>query len=240
MTMKKDERILQLKITLDGIQPPIWRRFLTKDSINFKQLHKIIQTVMGWQDDHLYEFNIGNVSITPSDDGYNLAESSFHALFKSPECFKLIEKAKQTGKKIDLSAMNDLLRKADKNRSKTDSNLKTPISTLLNSENLKFDYTYDFGDCWKHQVIVEKIIVPEAERSYPFCIDGKRNCPPEDCGSIPGYYELMKIRQNKNHPDYQERIVEWLGEGYDPELFIIDWVNASLQGRKAKAVWIKK
>ena len=56
-------KILQVKIYLNDIQPEIWRRFLVEDSINFHQLHKIIQIVMGWGNYHMYGFIFGNVSI---------------------------------------------------------------------------------------------------------------------------------------------------------------------------------
>ncbi|HKX32594.1 MAG TPA: hypothetical protein VJ302_33220, partial [Blastocatellia bacterium] len=43
-------------------------------------------------------------------------------------------------------------------------------------------YEYDFGDCWRHEVTVEKIRPPQEGESYPQCIAGARACPPEDCG----------------------------------------------------------
>ena len=46
-------KILQLKIVLKGSKPPVWRRFLVKDSMTFHKLHNIIQDVMGWKNCHL-------------------------------------------------------------------------------------------------------------------------------------------------------------------------------------------
>ncbi len=51
---------------------------------------------------------------------------------------------------------------------------------------------------------------------------------PEDYGSYPGYYELMKIKKNKKHPEYKERIKEWLGEDFDFEHFDIEEINKEL------------
>jgi hypothetical protein len=45
-----------------------------------------------------------------------------------------------------------------------------------------FRYEYDFTDNWKHQIRFEAIIASEPYRRYPVCIDGRRDCPPEDCG----------------------------------------------------------
>ena len=55
-----------------------------------------------------------------------------------------------------------------------------------------FRYTYDFGDGWLHQLLVEKMLSPtEAPGPYPQCLKGKRACPPEDCGGIWGYEDIL-------------------------------------------------
>jgi hypothetical protein len=92
----------------------------------------------------------------------------------------------------------------------------------------KFGYVYDFGDNWEHTLVVEKILDAKDVAECPTCLKGERACPPEDCGSYPGYYELMKIKKNKKHPEYKERIVEWLGEDFDFEDFDIDKINKEL------------
>jgi hypothetical protein len=48
--------IYQLKLTLKGSKPPIWRRVQVPGSITLATLHWIIQVVMGWQDYHLHQF----------------------------------------------------------------------------------------------------------------------------------------------------------------------------------------
>ena len=55
-------RIYQLKITLDGSKPPIWRRVEVADSVTLAQLHTIIQTAMGWTDSHLHMFHVGGAT----------------------------------------------------------------------------------------------------------------------------------------------------------------------------------
>ncbi len=54
---KKADTIYQLKITLQGTKPPIWRRVQTKDC-TLALLHEIIQVAMGWQFSHLYDFEV--------------------------------------------------------------------------------------------------------------------------------------------------------------------------------------
>ncbi|MEM2135771.1 MAG: plasmid pRiA4b ORF-3 family protein [Candidatus Jordarchaeaceae archaeon] len=73
------------------------------------------------------------------------------------------------------------------------------IADYFSAENRSVDYVYDFGDCWVHKVQLEKILPREEGVDYPRCIGGKRACPPEDCGGVWGYEELLEIIKNPNH-----------------------------------------
>jgi len=57
--MSTDVPIYQLKVTLKGSKPPIWRRIQVPSAVTLGQLHRIIQTVMGWYDYHLHQFTVG-------------------------------------------------------------------------------------------------------------------------------------------------------------------------------------
>ena len=63
----------------------------------------------------------------------------------------------------------------------------------------------------------------------PSCIGGKRCCPPEDCGGIPGYYGFIESLEDPKSREFKEN-TEWLGYVYDPENFNIDEVNNNLSG----------
>jgi len=52
--------LYQLKITLRGSQPPIWRRFVVRSDMPLNRLHVVIQRVMGWTDSHLHQFVAGS------------------------------------------------------------------------------------------------------------------------------------------------------------------------------------
>lgn len=80
----------------------------------------------------------------------------------------------------------------------------------------RIDYTYDFGDNWEHSLIVSDVRAGDPAIPYPRFIAGERDCPPEDCGGIPGFYEMLEARDDPRHPDHAE-ISEWLDE-YDPEV----------------------
>jgi len=79
--------------------------------------------------------------------------------------------------------------------------------------------------------VVEKILPLQTDMHSPLCLAGKRACPPEDCGGIWGYAELLEVLQDPEHPEYEERL-EWLGDSFDPEAFDLDEVNQILHNFK--------
>jgi len=83
----------------------------------------------------------------------------------------------------------------------------------------KFIYEYDLGDGWEHEVVVEKILEPEPGVRYPFCVDGRRSRPPEDCGGIWGYEEFLEAIRDPKHPEH-DSMLEWIGGKFDAEEFL--------------------
>ncbi|MGB2728747.1 MAG: plasmid pRiA4b ORF-3 family protein [Halobacteriota archaeon] len=102
--------------------------------------------------------------------------------------------------------------------------LNQKIADYFSMENQTADYVYDFGDSWEHKIQLEKILPREKNINYPICIKGKRACPPEDCGGIWGYAELLEIIRNPEHEEYEE-MLEWLGGEFDPEHFDVEEVG---------------
>jgi Plasmid pRiA4b ORF-3-like protein len=102
------------------------------------------------------------------------------------------------------------------------------LSRVTGGEKFKFHYTYDFGDSWEHEILVEKELPASPDTRYPVCVTGKRACPPEDCGGSWGYRELLEILADPSNPEYGER-VEWVGEDFDPNAFDLAEVNGQLQ-----------
>ena len=110
---------------------------------------------------------------------------------------------------------------------------KQKISNYFSLENRKADYVYDFGDDWEHIVELEKILPKEEKVKYPICIKGKRACPPEDCGGISGYYNLLEIMKDSEHEEYEE-MLEWLGGVFDPEHFDVEDVRFDDPNKRRK------
>jgi Plasmid pRiA4b ORF-3-like protein len=111
---------------------------------------------------------------------------------------------------------------------------RTALGEVISERGDRMRYVYDFGDHWRHDVVVEKVLTPEAASRHPICLTGKGRCPPEDCGGVWGYAELRETLADPAHEDHAD-MLEWLGfetaAEFDPHAFDVDAVNAVLGGR---------
>ena len=60
------------------------------------------------------------------------------------------------------------------------------LKTVVDRGYRRFEYLYDFGDGWEHEVIVEDVRDGEAGIDYPGFVGGARRCPPGERGRSPG------------------------------------------------------
>ena len=104
---------------------------------------------------------------------------------------------------------------------------KARLSSVLGKAGAKAVYTYDFGDSWEHDIVVEKVQPADPGLVYPLCTAGKRRGPPEDCGGVPGYYNLLEAIRDPKHEEHED-MLEWIGGDFDPEAFSIEDVNREL------------
>ena len=111
---------------------------------------------------------------------------------------------------------------------------KVRLNEVFRRVGSKGIYTYDFGDGWEHELLLEKRLSADPKQAYPACVAGERACPPEDCGGIPGFYDLLEAIEQPDHPRRDE-LLDWLGGGYDPQAFSIEAVNRALRpGRRPR------
>ncbi|MBU0568609.1 plasmid pRiA4b ORF-3 family protein [bacterium] len=179
---KAKQSVYQIKVSLRGIRPPIWRRFQVTGDTSLRKLHEVLQVVMGWGNYHLFQFIIYGTYFGEPHSDYG-------------------------------SEMKDAQ--------------KTRLDGIALGEKTKFIYEYDFGDSWEHELLVEKILPVEEGVIYPICLKGKLACPPEDCGGIWGYADLLKIIRDPENEEYEE-MRKWAGEDFDPEEFDPDEINRML------------
>lgn len=189
-----DNRIYQLKISIKGAKPPIWRRVLVEANISFYGLHMLIQEIFNWENYHMYQFdgNFGNYSdeeFIDEEYGYN-------------------NKKNYPTENIRIS--QDLINEKD-----------------------KVKYTYDFGDDWEHEIVLEKILDYDDNINYPICTAGRRNGPIEDCGGIWGYSDIVYAIENKDFTELEHLFDdgEFYYEDFDPSYFNKNEINDRLHRR---------
>ena len=86
---------------------------------------------------------------------------------------------------------------------------KTYLSDIFDGTRRKVNYTYDFGDDWHHEIrVLQK---PKDEVLYPKCIKGENAAPIEDCGSYPGFYNLMEVSKKRKKTEEEKEMLAWYG-----------------------------
>ncbi|MFD2784981.1 plasmid pRiA4b ORF-3 family protein [Hymenobacter rubripertinctus] len=108
---------------------------------------------------------------------------------------------------------------------------EVPLSAVLRVPADKVTYTYDFGDSWEHDIVVEQITPLAADSLAPAvrCLDGRRAAPLEDMGGIPGYEQLLDLLAEKAAGKRKRMPSEFAGLGkFDPNEFDLKGYNYSL------------
>ena len=89
------------------------------------------------------------------------------------------------------------------------------LNQLIDAKVIKFTYTYDFGDDWRHTITVEAIASADQAFTYPRFIDGARRAPPEDVGGKPGFEHFITVMANPKHPEHAD-LKRRYGSVFDP------------------------
>lgn len=111
------------------------------------------------------------------------------------------------------------------------------VGEVLMEAGSSLTYTYDLGDSWEHSVVLKKRIAGGDGAGDPVCLEGEQACPPEDCGGVPGYYDLLEVLQHPDDERYEE-MREWIGADFDAHGFSADAVNRQLRsggGRRRRS-----
>jgi hypothetical protein len=113
---------------------------------------------------------------------------------------------------------------------------KAILLSVAPEKGAKFIYEYDFGDSWEHQIKVEKVLPADTPMAAAaVCLDGARACPPEDCGGVWGYDNLLRVLKNPKHPEYSQ-MIEWTGGPVDAEAFDVAATNTWLRQLKGPRI----
>lgn len=112
----------------------------------------------------------------------------------------------------------------------------TRLGAILARGATRFTYTYDFGDDWRHTILVEEVVDADPMTDYPRLIDGARRAPPEDVGGLPGFEEFLEAMADPEHPEH-DSVMTWYGRPFDANdigLSIINERLAKLARRRAQ------
>lgn len=101
------------------------------------------------------------------------------------------------------------------------------LAELLQTEGEKLLYVYDFADNWRHEVVLEKVLLPESGVMYPQCTGGRCAAPPEGSGGLRGYKVLLDVLADREHPDHGVAVAEF-GK-FDPRFLDLDGINGELK-----------
>lgn len=185
--------IYQVKITLQDIEPPIWRRLLVSSNMTLAKFHKVIQAAMGWSDAHLHMFKVGVVRFMVPYDPTDLMELTA----------------------IDARRVKLI-------------HLVPHHRPFKEDFHFAFEYEYDFGDSWQHEIVFEDVQMGESKQKVPICIEGARACPPESVGGARRYQEFLAAIQNPEHGAHQ-MYMGWSEGDFNAEAFDLDAVNKRLK-----------
>ena len=107
---------------------------------------------------------------------------------------------------------------------------KVFLHDIVSNPKDTFVYEYDLGDGWEHKIVLEKVLSLDFSEAT-VVINGKRACPPEDCGGIWGYADFLDAIQDPKHNEH-ESMLEWVGKEFDPDELDINLINKQLNRLK--------
>jgi hypothetical protein len=92
----------------------------------------------------------------------------------------------------------------------------------------RFSYAYHFGEGWQVDIKVEKSGPLEKGLHYPMCIAGERAGPPEDCGGVEAFHDMLACIKEP-HTELGREWIDWLGPEYDPAACELEKINKALK-----------
>jgi hypothetical protein len=95
----------------------------------------------------------------------------------------------------------------------------------------RFNYLYDLGDSWEHEITVEDLLAPKGSGPRIVCMAGENACPPEDVGGEGGYASFLEAIADPQHERHQE-MRDWIGYPFDPQAFDLNALNQRLARMK--------
>lgn len=198
-------RMLRLRVTIQGIEPEIWRTVDVDESLSLADLHRVLQEVFAWRSSHLHRF---------SDGDPWARENGIPRIGRRPR------------------AWTDAWSLAESDIEGEEDEADTTIGDAMRDGGPLW-YVYDLGDDWVHRIeLIDRDNARPGEPRASLVI-GERRAPFEDCGGITGYSETLEILAQPAHPDHAST-ARWVRSAVgpwgsaDPDDADLDGANAEL------------
>lgn len=194
--------VYRLRVELDGTD--VWRRIEVPADLTLDALHDLLQVAMGWQDYHLHAF-------TAPAPAAGQRPPAHDAGFR-----RFVTEAELTDGFVDEPPPGT-------------AETGVPLTDVLAAAGDTLLYEYDYGDSWEHTITVESVREADGP-ARARCLDGARACPPEDCGGVPGYEEILDAVARRGDPEVAD-LLEWADSSghYDPDHLDLDAVDARMR-----------
>lgn len=176
-------RVLQLRVTLLGTQPPVWRQVQVRESMWLSGLHDAIQVCFDWFDYQTHQFALGD------------------ARYGNP----------RQEKEFSVEDDRDI-----------------SLAELSLPDHSPFLYVYEFGEGWRVEIKFETSVASEKGVRYPVCTGGERAGPPEDCGSLEAFHDMLACLQEPG-TEIGDEWRAWVGPDYEPGRCDLAVINQSLR-----------
>jgi hypothetical protein len=111
------------------------------------------------------------------------------------------------------------------------------IKDILTKQHDRIVYEYDFGDGWQHEIWLEKKVTT-GKKEHPVCLKGRMKCPPEDCGGVSDYMDLLEELNKRDAAERKLYLENRFMDDFDPEQFDKDEINNQL--KEWEEVWLNK
>ncbi len=76
------------------------------------------------------------------------------------------------------------------------------LGAILARGETRFTYTYDFGDDWRHSIIIKDVGAADPMIDHPRFVEGARRAPPEDVGGPQGFEDFLRVMTAPTDPEH--------------------------------------
>lgn len=180
-------RMLRLRVTIQGIEPEIWRTIDVDESLSLADLHRVLQEVFAWRGSHLHRF---------SDGDPWTASNGIPRIGRPPR------------------AWTDAWSLAESDIEGVEDQADTTVGEAMQHDGPLW-YVYDLGDDWVHRIeFIDRDDARPGEARASL-VRGERRAPFEDCGGIAGYQETVEVLAQPSHPDHRST-KRWVASAVGP------------------------